>query len=152
MIALSVFAAITLIVVAGRRYDRDNRKTDAEDVGAVSVGEMLTGVAGNKALIAVVIAEIMQFTGCYMFTYMMVYQCTYVLGDLNFMIITLTVMSVICAIAGAVSPLIVRLCRGRKHAYVAMMVLLAASYGVMMFTGDTLLGFLIPFVLDCFWR
>lgn len=98
------------------------------------------------------IVEIMQFTGYYMFTYMMVYQCTYVLGDLNFMTITLTVMSVICAIAGVVSPLIVRLCRGRKRAYVAMMVLLAASYGVMMFTGDTLLGFLIPFVLACFFE
>lgn len=152
VIAISVIAAIALIVISGKNYDKDNRKTGSDDVGAVSVKEMLKGVAGNKALIAVVIAEIMQFTGYYMFTYMMVYQCTYVLGDLNFMTITLTAMSVICAVAGAVSPYIVKLCKGRKRAYVAMMILMAVSYGVLMFTGDTAVGFLIPFVLACFFE
>lgn len=152
VIAVSVFLAILLVVVAGKHYDRDNRKTGSEDMGAVSVKEMLSGALGNRPLIAVLIAEILQFTGYTMFTYMMVYQCTYVLGDLNFMTITLTAMSVICAVAGAASPYVVKLCRGRKRAYIAMMLLLAASYGVMMFTGDTLVGFLLPFVLACFFE
>lgn len=149
VIAVCMLVSIAMIFMVGRRYDGDNRKAEAEELPAVSVGEMLRGTVSNKALLAVVIAELFKFCGYNMFTYMMVYQCSYVLGDLNFMTITLTAMSVICAVAAMVAPAFVKLCKGRKRASIALYLLCAASYGVMMFTGDTLVGFLIPFVAAC---
>lgn len=149
VIAVCMVGAIAIILLAGRRYDPDNRNTQEAVVESVSTKEMLKSVIQNKALLAITLAEVFKFTGYYMFTFMMVYQCTYVLGDLDFMTITLTAMSIISAIAAFFIPFTVKLCKGRKNSYIVLCLLCAVSYGVMMVTGDTLIGFLIPFIFAC---
>lgn len=152
VISVCLLIGVVIIFAAGRRFDPDNRKAESEDMGSVSVGQMVKSVFANKALLAVTIAEIFKFCGYYMFTYMMVYQCSYVLGDLNLMTITLTAMSVICALSAMLAPAFTKLCKGRKNTYIVLCVLCAVCYGVMMFTGDTVVGFLIPFVVVCIFE
>ena len=146
IIAIAAICGMLLMFFYSKKFDGDNRKTGGDDLGSVGVKEMLAGLFKNKPLLVVAIAEMIKYVGFYLFSYMMVYQCTYTLGSLDLMTWLLTGQSLICALAAALSPLFAKWFKGRKRAVIALEIGCVVSYGVMAFTGGTIIGFIIPFV------
>lgn len=146
VIAIVGLCGMLLMFFYSKKFDGDNRKTGGDDLGSVGVKEMLAGLFKNKPLLVVAIAEMIKYVGYYLFSYMMVYQCTYTLGSLDLMTWLLTGQSLICALAAALGPVFAKWFRGRKRAVIALEIGCVVSYGVMAVTGGTIIGFIIPFV------
>lgn len=145
-IGACVLVGLLVIVAYGKRYDPNNIKGITDDMGSVPVKVLFASLFKNRLLLVVTIAEIFKYVGYSLFTYLMVYQCTYTLGSLDLMTFTLTGMSLICAVAALIAPWFVKLFKGRKKAYIAAQIGCVISYTIMAFIGNTIVGFLIPFV------
>ena len=146
-----VQAIFTVIVMIGtiiyyketKDYDPDNTKSDVRAEESPSFLEMLKAVVANREAVTVLLSDVARFTGYYVLFSMMIYQCTYVIGDMMAMSYVLSASN-FCAFVGAsIAPKIAEKLGGRKKAvfvFGGITGLAALSIG---FFGQTLWGFVI---------
>lgn len=132
--ALVVVGLITLLR-ASRPYEGGENAAEEDESAELGMVEMLKGAFVNRAALAVFIAEIFKGFGYSLFNFMIIYQCSYVFGDINFMTIALTAMSVACMLGGFAAPKVSEWLGGRKHttmityAVAAVLLVLMAVFG-----------------------
>lgn len=144
-------AIFTVIVMAGsiwfavavKDYDPDNRNVAAQKTERVSFLEMIKAVIVNRQAITVVISDILRFTGYYVLASMMIYRCTYVIGDMMAMSIVLSASSFFAFLGNMIAPVIAPKLGGRKRTIAIFGLLTGLAFSSIGIFGKTLWGFVI---------
>ena len=135
-------------------YDLPGTKPEAgepEKKEKTSIGNMIKSIVMNRAALSVFIAETFRFFGFTTWFALIVYQCKYVIGDMNSMVIVLTMTNIMGMIASYLAVYGVRIMKGRKRLACTVSILVIISFiGVGMF-GQTLWGFVIFSCLGYFF-
>lgn len=117
-IVLTVLVLIGYFMLAymGKNYDIPNTKPDVREDKRkkINVAEMIKGVLTNRCILCCVGSDICRFTGYYALMGISVYQCTYVLEDINAMSLVLTISGITCVIGNYFAPYVVKKIGGRK--------------------------------------
>lgn len=117
----------------------------------VSIMDMLKSVVVNRAALSLFISDTVRLFGYCIWFALIVYQCKYVIGDMNSMVIVLTMTNIVGVIGSYLSFWFAKLLNGRKRMACAVCIFVVLSLlGVGIF-GDTLWGFVIFSCLGCFF-
>lgn len=152
-IALGVLGLIGMIMIlsVSKSFDTPQNITEAEPEEDVKFIDMLKSAVINKPAMILLIADTMRMTGYCTWIALIVYQCKYVIGDMNSMIIVLTAAN-ICAIFGAYLSFPATLVLGgRKKTVIIACIFAAATFLAVGMFGNTLWGFVIPACIGCFF-
>lgn len=120
--------------------DADNADLD---VPSPTVGQMFKSLAGNGPAIAVFIGGIIKTTCYTLFNFLLVYMCSNVFGDLNYMTIALTVISIVGVIGAMVAPKVISALKGRKRTAIIISVIAAILYILTGITGKNVAAFMV---------
>lgn len=156
ILAQAIFSILVLIgaiwlVRAGKAYDPDNTAAEHAEAQKISLVEMIKAVIANREAVAVILSDITRFTGYYVLMYLMVYQCTYVIGDMIAMSYVLTGSSIFAILGNLLAPIITPIVGGRKRAIAIFGALTALAFASIGMFGQTLWGFVISTSLAFFF-
>ena len=140
---LMVMAGAIWMFKATKHYDPDNTAAAKGNVEKVSFAEMIKAVITNREAVVVIISDIVRFTGFYVMMYIMVYQCTYVVGDMIAMSYVLTASTFSSILGNTLAPIVTPKLGGRKKAIAVFGVLTFLGFLSIGFFGQTLWGFVI---------
>ena len=124
-------------------YDPDNRHEAKEAGKSVNLWEMIKAVITNRLALAVVVSDIVRFTGYYVLFTMMVYQCTAVIGDMNAMTYVLSSSAIFAILGNIIAPLVSGKLGGRKKTIAVFDFLTGLSFASIGIFGKTTWGFTI---------
>lgn len=131
-----------MILKISKTFDHEGAEM-GEEMPQVGLKEMLKSIAGNGPAIAVFVGEILKCTGYALFNFLLVYMCSNVFGDINFMTIALVVISVVGVVGAMVAPKVIGALGGRKRATIIVLVVAGIFYILVGFFGKSVWAFLI---------
>lgn len=134
-----------------KKYDLPNKGEKAATVERVKFIDMIKGVIKNRPGMMCILSDVIRFTGYYVLFSLMVYHCTYVIGDMNAMTYTLSTTNAAAFIGATLAPMITEKMGGRKRAAILFSVLTGGSCILVGLFGKTLWGFVIPCSLYFFF-
>lgn len=153
--AAALIGAIMLIHV-GKPYDKPIPK--GKEAGpmppqqtAASVPEMVKGVLTNRAALMLILGDICRLGGMYVFTGILVYQCTNVFGDMQYMTFIMIANSIAGLLGAFIGPGSAKKLKGRKTTLTLFSLLTGICYLLIIFFGKTFAGFLVCTVLANFF-
>lgn len=115
ILTVLVLIGYFMLVCMGKKYDIPNILQDEESKKIkINILEMLRAIITNRCIICCIASDIFRFTGYYALMGISVYQCMYVLEDINVMSAVLTISGISCVIGNYLSPYIVDKIGGRK--------------------------------------
>ena len=153
-------AVFTVMVLAGayinfsitKKYDLPNvGGGGAEAPEKIRFREMIRGVVRNRPALMCVLSDVIRFTGYYVMFSLMVYHCTYVIGDMNAMTYALGTVSAASFLGATLAPVVARKVGGRRRVALLFSVLTGGSCLFIGVFGKTLWGFVIPCALYYFF-
>lgn len=133
-------------------YDTDNRLEKTEHEQKVSILLMFKSVLANRCMVGLFIGDVIRFAGFFVFSFMLIYQCESVLKNIYLYATATALSALVGVIASLVAPKVIEILGGRKRATSIMMFLTGACFIVMAFTGQTMLGLMIPYFLATFFQ
>lgn len=147
-----VLTGYFMLVYMGKKYDLPNSpKYQKSRETELSIREMLKGIITNKCIICCIVSDVFRFTGYYALMGISVYQCTYVLEDMNVMSAVLTISGISCVAGNYFAPYVVSKIGGRKknvQLFGGLTGLFAFLIGIF---GKTSVGFIICLSLSFFF-
>lgn len=149
MAALAVAGALILYFIT-KPFDRDNRNSTEEGtVESTSLIDLLKSVVQNRILLAVALADLFRWASYFAFTYVLVYQCMFVLGDFDMTVYGLGMT--LCSIGGVVgsmlAPWFQKILGGRKKTCIIMSIPYFLGFIIFGFVSNSVPGMLICFAL-----
>jgi len=156
LVVQGIFTAMVLagafwMFTATAPYDTDNRNEAQEKGERVSLWEMVKAVVTNRLALAVVVSDIVRFTGYYVLFSMMVYQCTAVIGDMMAMTNVLSTSAIFAILGNLVAPMLCDKLGGRKRTIAVFGLLTGLSFASIGIFGKTTWGFTISTSLAFFF-
>lgn len=112
-------AGMFLMLKVSKPFDHEGAVEAGEETPQVGLREMLKSIAGNGPAIAVLVGEIFKCVGYALFNFLLVYMCSNVFGDINYMTIALVMISIVGVVGAMAAPKIISLLGGRKRAIIA---------------------------------
>ena len=140
-----------LLFRATKEYDTPSTSADLEEENIRFI-DMIKSAVGNRAAIAVFLADVFRFFGYSMWFALIVYQCTYVLGDMNVMILVLTITSFTGIVGSYLAYPATRMIGGRKKTLIVICVLTGVCYFLIGPFGQTMWGFILASSAACFFQ
>lgn len=116
-----------------------------------SLLDIIKALFANRLALILIICDILRFTGYYIATFLLTYQCQYVIGDLNAMTIVMTAGCFIAFISATIAPAITAKMGGRKRSIMLFSILAGLGYASMAIFGKNLWGFVITYSLGYFF-
>lgn len=140
----AVLALVGFLMLLKVSKPFDHEGTDlGEEMPQVGLKEMLKSISGNGPAIAVFVGEIIKCTGYALFNFLLVYMCSNVFGDINFMTIALVVISIVGVLGGMLAPKVIGLLGGRKRASIIVLIVSGVLYLLLGFFGQSTAAFLV---------
>lgn len=148
-----------LMVMAGsyinfsicKKYDLPNKGAATAATEKTKFLDMIQGVIANRPAMMVILSDVLRFTGYYVLFSLMVYHCTYVIGDMNAMTYTLSTTNLAAFIGATLAPMISEKFGGRKRTAILFSILTGGSCIFIGIFGYSLWGFVIPCSLYFFF-
>lgn len=142
-VIFAVLALLGFVLLLKISKPYDVAAAAEEDMPQPTVGEMFRSLSGNGPAICVTVVGIIK-TMCYsLFNFLLVYQCCNVFGDINYMTIALTMISVVGIIGNLLAPKLVPMLGGRKHAGIAVGIVAGILYILLGIFGQSVTAFFI---------
>lgn len=134
-----------------KKYDPPNTGAGATTAEKTKFIDMIKGVIANRPAMMVILSDILRFTGYYVLFSLMVYHCTYVIGDMNAMTYALSTTNLASFIGATLAPMITEKFGGRKRTAIFFSVITGGSCIFIGIFGYSLWGFVIPCSLYFFF-
>lgn len=142
-----VIAGVILILRASKPFEGGAVSAEEDESAQIGFLDMLKGAFANKPALTVFIAFMIKSLGYTLFNFLLVYQCVYVLNDLNLMTWALVGVSLASMLGGFLAPKASRIFGGRKKATLISYAVAAVCFILLGFFGKTIAGFLITMLL-----
>lgn len=136
-------AGMFLMLKVSKPFDHEGAVEAGEETPQVGLREMLKSIAGNGPAIAVLAGEIFKCVGYALFNFLLVYMCSNVFGDINYMTIALVMISIVGVVGAMAAPKIISLLGGRKRATIIAAVSAGVLYILLGFFGQSVVAFFI---------
>ena len=148
--ALVMIGTFILLAVS-KPYDTPGAAEETKKEAKTSFPEMLKGVLLNPPALVLIICDVVRFTGYFLFSGIMVYHCTYVLGDMNVMTTVLPAYAVAAFLGATAAPYLCEKLGGRKNLVIASALMCGiCCLGICLF-GQSRWGFIIPVCMYFFF-
>jgi len=136
-----------------KEYDLpDATYEDAEEAPAkISVFDMVKGLIVNRQAMCCFISDTVRLFGYFLWFSLIYYQCAYVIGDMNSMVIVLTMTNIVGVVGSYLTFYASKLVKGRRRLAVTVSILVIGSFLCVGMFGDTLWGFIIFSCIACFF-
>ena len=135
-----------------KKYDLPNAGADAAiHTEKTRFIDMIRGVVTNRPALMLILSDVLRFTGYYVLFSLMVYHCTYVIGDMNAMTYALATTNFASFIGATLAPMVSEKIGGRKRTAFLFSALTGSSCILIGIFGYTLWGFVIPCSLYFFF-
>lgn len=150
-VILAVLTVIGVLIMyrASKPYDVDNTAQAGEEVENVSIKETIKSAFTNRLSLAVLLGDIVRYGTSFTFTFLLIYQCQDVLGDIMAYSVVLVFSSIGGVVGSMISPYVIKLCGGRKRTAVAAV----SGYGILYvgiaFFGNHYWALMILYLLVC---
>lgn len=143
-----IFAALVMgggliLSQSTRAYDPDNRSFAEHKQENVKFSVMVKAVVTNRLALIVLLCDLFRTTGYAVLSSMMVYQCTYVLGDMRAMSYTLALANVSGTLGSFIAPKLIQRVGGRKKAIALAGLCTGAGFLSIGLLGRTTGGFIV---------
>lgn len=151
-ILLAIVGLIGVIALfkVTKLYDLPNAEGDAEEEN-VRFLDMIKSAVINRTAMTVFFSDVSRMFGYCMWFALIVYQCKYVIGDMNSMVIVLTSTNLLGILGAYLSFPAAKIFGGRKKlALVACVLTMVSFLGIALF-GGTLVGFVAFGCAACFF-
>ncbi len=143
VLAVMTMIGVYILLRVSKPYDVSNIGETVEKREKTSLVEMLKGVLLNPPALVLIICDVLRLTGFFLFTGIMVYQCSYVLGDMNIMTTVLSFYAIAAFLGATVAPYVCKKLGGRRTHSIVFSVLSGVScLGICLF-GQSKWGFII---------
>lgn len=155
-LAQTILAAVVLVgtiilYVISKPYDVSNVDVAVAKKEKTNFWEMLKGVLVNPPAVILILCDVLRFTGYFLMSGIMVYQCTYVLGDMNVMTTVLSTYAVAAFLGATCAPYFCKKLGGRKKLCIVYSVISGVCcLGTCLF-GQAKWGFIITVCLYFFF-
>lgn len=154
-LVFTVFTIIGAIILfrVGRDYDKPMPAGAAAGPGPqtqAGIGEMLKGVLTNRAALLLMIADVSRLAALYVFVGTIVYECQYVLGNMQYMTFIMLGTNVAIMFGAFCAPSVAKKLGGRKRTCLLFSILTGISYAGIIFAGKSFTGFTVFAVLGNF--
>lgn len=154
LLTVFVVAGYLWLVRMGKEADPANNKAvrnEAMDRKNAGIGDMAKSVLTNKCAIVCILSDIIRFSGYFAMSTMMVYICTYVLGDINTMSLAYTISGFTSILGNLAAPKVCEKLGGRKANAIVFGFLCGGASFLIGILGHSTLGFLICISLSYFF-
>ena len=142
-VIFAVLALVGIVILLKISKPYDVATSTEEEMPQPTVGELFKSLSGNGPAICVTVVGIIK-TMCYaLFNFLLVYQCCNVFGDINYMTIALTMISVVGVVGNLLAPKIVPMLGGRKHTGIAVGIVAGILYILLGLFGQSVVAFFI---------
>lgn len=146
LLTVFVVGGYLWLVWMGRNADPANNKASHNEVlkeRSASIGDMVKSVLTNRCAVVCIISDIIRFSGYFAMSTMMVYICTYVLGDINTMSLAYTISGFTSILGNLAAPKVCEKLGGRKANAIVFGFLCGGASFLIGFFGHSTIGFLI---------
>lgn len=151
MTVLVLFGYAVLVYI-GKNYDLPNTTSDIQIAkNDVSIMEMFKSILTNKCILCCISSDIFRFTGYYALMGISVYQCMYVLENINAMSLVLTISGISSVFGNYLAPYIVERVGGRKKNVQIFGGLTGLFCFLIGFFGKSEIGFIVCLSLSFFF-
>ena len=154
LLTVFVVAGYLWLVWMGKDADPANNKVSNNEKleqRNANIKDMVKGVLTNRCAVVCILCDIIRFSGYFAMSTMMVYICTYVLGDIKTMSLAYTISGFTSIIGNLLAPKVCEKLGGRKaNAIVFGLLCGGASFLIGVF-GKSTVGFLVCISLAYFF-
>lgn len=140
--AILVMSGGLILFKSTAAYDPDNTASAEGKQENVKFSVMVKAVVTNRLALIVLLCDLFRTTGFCVLSSMMVYQCTYVLGDMRAMSYTLALANVSGTIGSFIAPKLIQKAGGRKKAIALAGLCTGIGFLSIGFLGKTTVGFI----------
>lgn len=144
---LTVVGAIILCRMA-KPFDTDNRKESVEADTRVSLKDMFSSILHNKYLLVLSIGSVLKSAGGFLFTFLVIYQCTAVLEDLMAYSTLLAVQAVAGVVGSFLAPVLGKLLGGRKKIALASAFATTVCFVALALWGDSYIPLMVIVAIE----
>lgn len=153
---LTIFVVIGYLwlVWMGKDSDSANHKNVQNEVikeQNASVADMIKSVLTNRCAVVCILSDIIRFSGYFAMSTMMVYICTYVLGDINTMSLAYTISGFTSIVGNLLAPKVCEKLGGRKSNAIVFGFLCGGASLLIGVFGRSTVGFLVCISLAYFF-
>ena len=141
LFALLALLGILILLKISKPYDM--AASSEENIPQPTAGELFRSLSGNGPAICVTVVGIIK-TMCYsLFNFLLVYQCCNVFGDIQYMTIALTMISIVGIIGNLLAPKIVPMLGGRKRTGIVVGIISGILYILLGLFGQSVTAFFL---------
>lgn len=146
VITVFVVGGYLWLVWMGRNADPANNKGAHNEIlekRESNILDMLKGVVSNRCAVVCILSDILRMTGYFAFETMMVYVCTYVLGDIKIMSLAFTISGFSAIVGNILAPKCIEKLGGRKKNSIIFGLLTGGSSFLIGVFGKSAAGYLV---------